>query len=310
MEVSFKLNGVEIEDTFAEGFGMWGTRLIITAANRKWADTAATEMTGFATSVIACDCEAGVESQIPPEESPDGRPGTAIMVFGFSAKRLATPLLNRLGQCVLTCPTTAVYNGLPAEMADEMIDVGKSVRFFGDGYQVKMRMGDGWEERQRFWRIPVMEGEFLVEEKVGAKKAVAGGNFLVMGETEAATLEASERAIEAIQKVPYVITPFPGGLCRSGSKVGSTYAFLRASTNTPFCPAIKHSLKDSQVPKGVNSVLEVVLNGLDEASVRKAMGAGIEAATKVEGVKWITAVNFGGKLGKYQIHLKDCVGGG
>jgi len=308
--VSFKLNGVEIEDTFAEGFGMWGTRLIITAANRKWADTAATEMTGFATSVIACDCEAGVESQIPPEESPDGRPGTAIMVFGFSAKRLATPLLNRLGQCVLTCPTTAVYNGLPAEMADEMIDVGKSVRFFGDGYQVKMRMGDGWEERQRFWRIPVMEGEFLVEEKVGAKKAVAGGNFLVMGETEAATLEASERAIEAIQKVPYVITPFPGGLCRSGSKVGSTYAFLRASTNTPFCPAIKHSLKDSQVPKGVNSVLEVVLNGLDEASVRKAMGAGIEAATKVEGVKWITAVNFGGKLGKYQIHLKDCVGGG
>ena len=310
MEVSFKLNGVEIEDTFAEGFGMWGTRLIITAANRKWADTAATEMTGFATSVIACDCEAGVESQIPPEESPDGRPGTAIMVFGFSAKRLATPLLNRLGQCVLTCPTTAVYNGLPAEMADEMIDVGKSVRFFGDGYQVKMRMGDGWEERQRFWRIPVMEGEFLVEEKVGAKKAVAGGNFLVMGETEAATLEASERAIEAIQKVPYVITPFPGGLCRSGSKVGSTYAFLRASTNTPFCPAIKHSLKDSQVPKGVNSVLEVVLNGLDEASVRKAMGAGIEAATKVEGVKGITAVNFGGKLGKYQIHLKDCVGGG
>ena len=310
MEVSFKLNGVEIEDTFAEGFGMWGTRLIITAANRKWADTAAAEMTGFATSVIACDCEAGIESQIPPEESPDGRPGTAVMVFGFSASRLATPLLNRLGQCVLTCPTTAVYNGLPAELADEMIDVGKSLRFFGDGYQVKMRIGDGWVERQRFWRIPVMEGEFLVEEKVGAKKAVAGGNFLVMGETEAATLEASERAIEAIQKVPYVITPFPGGLCRSGSKVGSTYAFLRASTNTPFCPAIKHSLKDSQVPEGVNSVLEVVLNGLDEASVKKAMGAGIEAATKVEGVRWITAVNFGGKLGKYQLHLKDCVGGG
>jgi len=310
MEVSFKLNGVEIEDTFAEGFGMWGTRLIITAASRKWANTAAAEMTGFATSVIACDCEAGVEAEIPPEESLDGRPGTAVMVFGFSAKKLATSLLNRLGQCVLTCPTTAVFNGLPEEMADAMIDVGKSVRFFGDGYQVKMRMGDGWEARQRFWRIPVMEGEFLVEEKVGAKKAVAGGNFLVMGETEAATLEASERAIEAIHTVPYVITPFPGGLCRSGSKVGSTYAFLRASTNTPFCPAIKHSLKDSQVPEGVNSVLEVILNGLDEPSVKKAMGVGIEAATKVEGVKWITAVNFGGKLGKYQLHLKDCVGGG
>jgi len=310
MEVSFNLNGVEIEDTFAEGFRMWGTRLIITAVNRKWANIAAAEMTGFATSVIACDCEAGVEAEIPSGVSPDGRPGTAVMMFGFSAKRLATSLLNRLGQCVLTCPTTAVYNGLPAETADDTIDVGKSIRFFGDGYQVKMRMGDGWEARQRFWRIPVMEGEFLVEEKVGAKKAVAGGNFLVMGETEAATLEASERAIEAIHTVPCVITPFPGGLCRSGSKVGSAYAFLRASTNTPFCPAIKHSLKDSQVPEGVNSVLEIVLNGLDEPSVKKAMGAGIEAATKVEGVKWITAVNFGGRLGKYQLRLKDCVGGG
>ncbi len=308
--MSFKLNGVEIEDTFAEGFSMWGSRIIITAVNRKWANVAATTMTGFATSVIACDCEAGIEREIPPEETPDGRPGTAVMVFGFSRGRLSEPMLNRIGQCVLTCPTTAIYNGLPEEEADAMLDVGKSMRFFGDGYQVKMRMDDGWLGRRRFWRIPVMEGEFLVEEKFGAKRAVAGGNFLVMGETEVATLEASERAIEAIHTVPLVITPFPGGLCRSGSKVGSTYAFLKASTNTPFCPAIKHSFAESQVPDGVNSVIEVVLNGLDEEAVKEAMAKGIRAATEVEGVKWITAVNFGGKLGKYQIHLKDALGGG
>jgi formylmethanofuran--tetrahydromethanopterin N-formyltransferase len=307
--VSFELNGVKIEDTFAEGFSMWGSRIIITAVNRKWANIAATTMTGFATSVIACDCEASIEREIPPEETPDGRPGTAVMVFGFSRGRLTTPMLNRIGQCVLTCPTTAIFNGLPEEEADAMLDVGKSMRFFGDGYQVKMRMDDGWLGRRRFWRIPVMEGEFLVEEKFGAKKAVAGGNFLVMGETEAATLEASERAIEAIHTVPLVITPFPGGLCRSGSKVGSTYAFLKASTNTPFCPAIKRTFPKSQVPEGVNSVIEVVLNGLDEESVKRAMAAGIRAATEVEGVKWITAVNFGGKLGKYQIHLKDALGG-
>ena len=307
--MSFELNGVKIEDTFAEGFSMWGSRIIITAVNRKWANIAATTMTGFATSVIACDCEASIEREIPPEETPDGRPGTAVMVFGFSRGRLTTPMLNRIGQCVLTCPTTAIFNGLPEEEADAMLDVGKSMRFFGDGYQVKMRMDDGWLGRRRFWRIPVMEGEFLVEEKFGAKKAVAGGNFLVMGETEAATLEASERAIEAIHTVPLVITPFPGGLCRSGSKVGSTYAFLKASTNTPFCPAIKHTFPKSQVPEGVNSVIEVVLNGLDEESVKRAMAAGIRAATEVEGVKWITAVNFGGKLGKYQIHLKDALGG-
>ena len=308
--MSFELNGVEIEDTFAEGFSMWGSRIIITAVNRKWANVAATTMTGFATSVIACDCEAGIEREFPPEETPDGRPGTAVMVFGFSRRRLSEPMLNRIGQCVLTCPTTAIYNGLPEEEADAMLDIGKSMRFFGDGYQVKMRMDDGWLGRRRFWRIPVMEGEFLVEEKFGAKRAVAGGNFLVMGETEAATLEASERAIEAIHEVPLVITPFPGGLCRSGSKVGSTYAFLKASTNTPFCPAIKRTFPESQVPDGVNSVIEVVLNGLDEESVKEAMAKGIRAATEVEGVRWITAVNFGGKLGKYQIHLKDALGGG
>lgn len=307
--MSFILNGVEIEDTFAEGFSMWGSRIIITAVNRKWANVAATTMTGFATSVIACDCEAGIEREVPPEETPDGRPGTAVMVFGFSRDRLAIPMLNRIGQCVLTCPTTAIYNGLPEEEADEMLDVGKSLRFFGDGFQVKMRMDDGWLGRRRFWRIPVMEGEFLVEEKFGAKKAVAGGNFLIMGGTEAATLEASERAIDAIHTIPGVITPFPGGLCRSGSKVGSTYAFLRASTNTPFCPAIKHTFPTSQVPEGANSVLEVVLNGLDEGSVKRAMAAGIRAATEVEGIRRITAVNFGGKLGKYQMGLREALGG-
>jgi len=306
--MSFTLNGVGIEDTFAEGFGMWGARIIITAKNRKWANIAAREMTGFATSVIACDCEAGIERQVPPEETPDGRPGVSVMIFGFSKKRLATPMLNRIGQCVLTCPTTAIFNGIPEEEADDMLDVGASLRFFGDGYQVKMRMGDGWGERQRFWRIPVMEGEFLAEAKFGAIRAVAGGNFLIMGENEDATLEASEKAVEAILEVPGVITPFPGGLCRSGSKVGSTYAFLKASTNTPFCPAIKHTSPDSQVPAGCNSVLEVVLNGLDEPSVMKAMAAGIRAATEVEGIKWITAVNFAGKLGKFQMGLKDALG--
>ena len=305
--MSFNLNGVEVEDTFAEGFGMWGSRLIITAVNQRWANIAAENLTGFATSVIACDCEAGIERTLSPEETPDGRPGTAVMMFGFSRSRLSTPMLNRIGQCVLTCPTTAVYNGLPEEQADAMLDIGKSIRFFGDGQQVKMRLGDGWAARRRFWRIPVMEGEFLIEEKLGAKRAVAGGNFLVMGDSAEATLEASEAAIEAIHEVPMVITPFPGGLCRSGSKVGSRYAFLRASTNTPFCPSVKNSVEGSEVPEGVNCVIEVVLNGLDEQSVKQAMAAGIKAATRVEGVKWITAVNFGGKLGKFQLHLRDCV---
>lgn len=303
--MSFTHNGVQIEDTFAEGFGMWGSRIIITAASERWANTAASAMSGFATSVIACDCEAGIESRVAAEATPDGRPGVAVMVYGFSKGKLAESMLNRMGQCVLTCPSTAVFNGLPEAEADEMLDVGKSLRFFGDSYQVKMRVGDGWLQRRRFWRIPVMEGEFLVEEKLGAKKAVAGGNFLIMGDSQAATLRAGEAAIDAIHTVPGVVTPFPGGLCRSGSKVGSTYKFLKASTNTPFCPSIKNTLKGSKVPEGVNSVLEVVINGLEEKQVVKAMGVGVDAATRVEGVKWITAVNFEGKLGKFKMGLRS-----
>jgi len=304
----FQVNGVDIEDTFAEGFSMWGSRIIITAKNKRWANIAATNMSGYATSVIACDSEAGIDGYINPEDTPDNRPGVSVMFFGFSKSRLTSPILDRLGQCVLTCPTTAVYNGLPEDEADDMLDIGKSLRFFGDGYQVKMRMDDGWLGRRRFWRIPVMQGEFLVEDKIGAKRAVAGGNFLVMGENAEATLEASENAVEAINQIPYVITPFPGGLCRSGSKVGSRYKFLKASSNTPFCPSIKNTYPESKVPEDVNSIIEVVINGLDFESVKKAMANGIEAATKIDGVKRITAVNFGGELGKHQIHLKEALG--
>lgn len=306
--MSFYYNGVEIDDTFAEGFSMWGSRIIITARNLKWAIIAANNMTGFATSVISCDCEAAIEKELDPEDTPDLRPGVSVLIFGFSRSRLSNPMLNRIGQCVLTCPTTAIYNGIPEEEADDMLDIGKSMRFFGDGYQAKMRMDDGWLGKRRYWRIPVMEGEFLVEEKFGAKRAVAGGNFLVMGADSECTLKASEEAIEAINTISGVITPFPGGLCRSGSKVGSQYSFLRASTNTPFCPSIKNSFPDSKIPDSVNSVIEIVINGLDEESVKLAMGVGIKAATKVKGVKKITAVNFEGKLGKFQISLKDVLG--
>ena len=307
--MSFKYNGVEIVDTYAEGFSMWGSRIIITALNRKWANIAAQNMTGFATSVIACDCEAGLEREIPAEETPDGRPGAAVMVFGFSREKLAGSMLARIGQCVLTCPTTAIFNGLEKNESEYMLEVGKSLRFFGDGFQVKMRMGDGLGDRGRFWRIPVMEGEFLTDEKYGAKKGVAGGNFLVMGRDEESTLEAAERAINAIHTVPFVITPFPGGLCRSGSKVGSKYAFLKASTNIPFCPTIKHAHMNSKIPEQVNSVIEIVFNGLNEDSVKKATGVGLKAATEVKGIVSITAVNFDGKLGKFKIGLKECLEG-
>lgn len=295
-----QVNGVEIEDTFAEAFGMWGARILITAKDEKWAMISATSMTGFATSVIACGCEAGIENIVSADETPDGRPGVNVLVFGMSEKSLDEQLIKRVGQCILTSPTSACFNNLKGETK---LAVGKKLRFFGDGFQTSKLLGG-----RRFWRIPVMEGEFLIEEHFEAQKAVGGGNFLILARDVDSAVEASEKAVEAIGKIKKVIAPFPGGVVRSGSKVGSKYKFLKASTNLSYCPTVR-ALTKSKLPKGVNSVLEIVIDGLDEKSVKKATKAGINAACTVDGVKKITAGNYGGKLGKYLIHLYELFGG-
>jgi len=307
VEVAFRLNGVRVEDTFAEAFRLWVSRLIITAKNARWARIAAQTMTGFATSIIMCGCEAGIECELSPDETPDGRPGVSVLVF-TGRKDMEDQLLRRVGQCVLTSPTSAVYNGIPLEEAEDTVSLGGRLRFFGDGYQKKVRLGDGLGAKRRLWRIPVMEGEFLIEDKFGMKRGVAGGNFIILGRDVDSALEASERAVKAIESVKGVITPFPGGVCRSGSKVGSRYKFLRASTNTPLCPTLRAEVPDTQVPEGVGSVFEIVINGVDLDSVKRAMAVGIREAVKVDGVLGITAGNYGGRLGKYLIYLKECLG--
>jgi formylmethanofuran--tetrahydromethanopterin N-formyltransferase len=285
------INDVEIEDTFAEGFKMWGTRVIITAKNRKWALEAATKMTGFATSVIGCKCEAGIESEVT--NTPDGRPGFSVLLFTPSKDDLSKRLMERIGQTVMTCPTTACFNGL---VSDTTMSIGGQLRYFGDGYQASKLIGD-----RRFWRIPVMEGEFLIEEKFGMQRSVGGGNFLVLGEDVDATLEATERAAEAMQKVRGVVLPFPGGIVRSGSKTRSRYKFLIASTNDAYCPTLRGSV-ESALPEGVNSVLEIVIDGLDLPSVEESTRVGIRAAC-IPGIRRISAGNYGGTLGQFQIHL-------
>lgn len=290
-----RINGVEIEDTFAEAFKMRGARLIITAVNQRWALTAAQVATGFATSVIACGCEAGIEAMIPADETPDGRPGASILVFTMGPKGMEDQLIRRVGQCIMTCPTTACFNGLESETT---VNIGGKLRYFGDGFQISKLL-----EGRRFWRIPVMEGEFLVEESFGVKKAIGGGNFLILGESPEVTLEAAGRAVEAMEKVKGVVMPFPGGIVRSGSKTTSKYKFLRASTNTAYCPTIRRQTK-SALPEGVNSVLEIVIDGLDERAVREATRVGIQAAC-IPGIVRISAGNYGGTLGQYQIYLYE-----
>jgi formylmethanofuran--tetrahydromethanopterin N-formyltransferase len=295
--------GVRIVDTFAEAFGMRAARVVITAQSRKWARTAAQSMTGFATSVIGCKVEAGIESEIAPEETPDGRPGIGVLLFAFDAEGLARQLIDRVGQTVLTCPTTACFDGLPA--ATERVTVGGALRHFGDKYQASKVLNG-----QRYWRIPVMEGEFLVQETFGVQKAIGGGNFLILGQNQGSTLAAAEAAVESMRKVHGVILPFPGGIVRAGSKVGAKkYKNMMASTNDAYCPTLRGRPDvTSQIPDGANSVLEIVVDGLDRTAIEQALRAGLDAACR-PGVVEITAGNYGGKLGKHHFHLHTLLAG-
>jgi formylmethanofuran--tetrahydromethanopterin N-formyltransferase len=289
------INNIPIEDTFAEAFPMTAARVIVTAETPEWARTAGTVATGYASSVIGCDAEAGIERLLPNSETPDGRPGIGLLFFAFNRDALQKAVVNRVGQCILTCPTTACYNGLPL-VKEKTIRVGGNLRFFADGYQFSKKL-----EGRRFWRLPVMDGEFTCEDQFGTTKGVAGGNFLILGENQAAALAAAETAVAAIRKVPGVILPFPGGIVRSGSKVGSRYKKLRASTNDPFCPTLR-GMVNSALPDGANAVYEIVIDGLDLPVVEEATRAGVRAAC-LPGVVRISAGNYGGNLGPYHLHL-------
>ena len=297
------LNGVQIDDTFAEAFPMKATRIIITAQSQKWAYEAALAMTGFATSVIACGCEAGIERELSPRETPDGRPGISVLIFAMGRKGLAKQLSTRVGQCVLTTPTTAVYAGIGE---GESLPLGQEIRFFGDGYQVSRVIAG-----RRFWRVPVMDGEFLAEETTGMVDGIGGGNFLILATSQSAALAACEAAVAAMKDLPDTILPFPGGVVRSGSKVGSKHKGLGASTNTPFCPTLKGVVRSELSPE-VESVMEIVIDGLSFEAIAESMRRGIEAACALgrgQGIVRISAGNYGGKLGPYHFRLWELLRG-
>lgn len=302
-----QINGVEIDNTFAEAFTMRAARLTITAYNEKWAYHAASAASGFATSVIGCGVEAGIEGET--RHTPDGRAGMDCLFFAPSKEDLEKNLTTRIGQAIMTAPTTSCFDGaLPEFKPDDetlsKLHIGSKIRFFGDGFQASKVIAN-----QRYWRIPVMDGEFLIQEEFTAVKAIGGGNFLILAESMESCLQAAEAAVSAMKKIRGIILPFPGGVVRSGSKVGSRYKFIPASTNTAFCPTIRARVEDSMLTEKINAVLEIVIDGLTKELIVQAMGAGIRAAVQIPGIKRITAGNYGGKLGKHHFYLHEILGG-
>ena len=277
---------------------MRAARIIITGRTIRWAREAALKLTGFATSVMVCKCEGAVERELSASDTPDARPGISVLMFAANTGSLEKRLVERIGQTVLTCPTASCFDGLPE--AVERIQAGRALRVFGDHFEVSQVLGG-----RRYWRVPVTEGECLLEESFGVqKKAVVGGNFLILGETADSALAAAEAAVEAVEGMPGVILPFPGGVVRSGTKVGMRGdKGMVALTHDAYCPTLR-PLTSSALPDGVNSVLEVVLDGLDATAVTAAMRVGIEAACR-PGVRAISAGNYGGQIGRYQFHLRQ-----
>lgn len=297
-----EINGVTIDDTYSEAFTVWAARIIITAATKNWAFKAATEATGFASSTIRCPCEAGIEVYLPPNETPDHRPGYAILICSRKSA-LKEQVLSRISDCVMPVPTVAVFNG---HIGDDLT-LPVKLHYFGDKFEKKVKVGE-----IDCWSIPTMGGDFIIEEEISAIKAIAGGNFFVLGKSQMAALTAADVAVEAIKSVPGTITPFPGGVVSSGSKVGSKfYKFMTASTNEKYCPTIREAViakgLKSNVPDGVKAVYEIVINGVSEEAIKAAIRAGIQAAVTIPGVKMISAGNYGGNLGPYKFYLKDCI---
>jgi len=300
LNVNVNLSDPRIEDTYAEAFQMKFTRLIVTAIDRTWLEIASREFCGYGTSVIGCDVEAGIECFVSADETVDGRPGVSLLAFGFSSDDLIKAVVNRAGQCLMTCPTTAVFNGLQPDDPDKLVPVGKHLRFFGDGFQKSKKLGD-----RRYWRVPVMDGEFICEETLGVAKGIAGGNFIVQSLDMASGLTAATRAVQAIADVGGCITPFPGGVARSGSKVGSRYDNQIASTAESFCPTLKGRVETRLHPDAV-CAYEVVIDAVDEPTVYQAMRVGVQAALQEDRsgqILRVSAGNYGGKLGKYLIQL-------
>ena len=293
----YALGATEVADTFAEAFPMRYARLVITAATDGWAQAAGRSMTGFATSVIGCKCEAAIERSVDPGETPDGRPGIAVLLFAMDREGVGKRVLERVGQSVLTCPTTACFDGLPG--AEKTVALGGSLRYFGDGFQASKVIA-----RQRFWRIPVMEGEFLVCDFVGVGRGVGGGNLVIGAGDEDAALTAAQAAADAMRGEGIAL-PFPGGIVRSGSKVGAlTSKSMPASTNHQMAPTLRAQVDDTLVPEGVGALFEIVIDGVSDDAVREAMRRGLHAAAAA-GASHVTAANFGGKLGEFHFPLSE-----
>lgn len=296
----------QIDDTYAEAFRSLYAEFLITARDRTWVEHAVNAVTGNAASTILCDCEAGLDRYVGPggDESfatPDGRPGAVVQLhvprfWKDRAARLDRAALVRISQNVLTCPTARCFNLLDTE---EYFHTGRKVAYFGNGKQKRVeRFG------RKMWWVPILGGEFVLDRRLGCADGLMGGNLWFFGDGEDSALDAAMLGVEAIAPVPGVVMCFPGGIAGSGSKPGSDYKFSIASTYEKYCPLLQDDPDvEKGLPEGVNSVMEIIINGRDLPTIIDATRRAVDAARDAPGLLMISAGNYGGRLGKNLIYL-------
>ena len=155
-----------------------------------------------------------------------------------------------------------------------------------------------------------MDGEFICDDFAYQMSGIGGGNFLVQGNNIENVLGAVEIAVKKMNEIKNVILPFPGGIVRSGSKVGSKYKNLIASTNFEYCPSLRGVAVKSKLNNNDNCVLEIVIDGIKREDIELAMKEGISEILNskvIKGISKISAGNYGGKLGPYLFRLRDLI---
>jgi len=299
------VNKAQIEDTYAEAFEGIFCRVIVTSDDEETLRKAAQDATATPSIVIG-RVEGGIEKWLSKKETPDKRKGAILQFWGGidskkpfanSMKKFEIELSYRIRQDILVKPFTAVFDALPK--AEGKMDMMERVGHCGDGYE--------WAEN-RYDRnviiVPILVPDFIIERYLNYAHGVMGANFWIMCKTKGAVKEAGEKALQAINKIKGVITPFD--VCSAGSKPETRYPWIGPTTNHPYCPSLKRKLgKTSKVPKNVTYIPEIVINGTSLQAVKKAMKAGIKAALDVNGVVKISAGNYGGKLGDYKVYLRE-----
>jgi formylmethanofuran--tetrahydromethanopterin N-formyltransferase len=293
-----------IEDTYCEAFEGLCVQLMITAQDAEFLNRAANAFTALPSTVFG-DAEGGIVRWLAENETIDGRLGAIVQLWVTGTGKKATAkfydqLGRRMRQGILVVPTTAVFNHYPKNI-ETKFNMMDNVGHCGDGYEWTVK-----KYNRKLINVPIMMGcDFLIEEELSYAPGVMGGNLWLFCDSINSGVKVGREAVKIIAELDNVCTTFD--VCSAGSKPETNFPEIGPSTNHPYCPTLKDKLpsEEFKVLKGTKSIPEIIFNALDLETVKETMFKTIQGIFNMEGLVMISAGNYGGKLGKFKISLKE-----